>query len=240
MTDGEATGMVRPPGGTSDADAWAYACSQDVVLVLVGGEPERERARAAAPLMLLVAQAINGERAVAVADAQAQVARASVGRAQALAGALDRALHRADEARAQAEEANGAKADFLATMSHELRTPLNAIGGYTELLMLGLSGPVTAKQQEQLGRIQSSQRHLLSMISSILNFARLETRSVSLSIRRIGVRDAIDEVVSLVEVQVREKSLQLRVVAPAVIAIAADPDKLRQILINLLTNAVKF
>ena len=88
----------------------------------------------------------------------------------------------AEQSRAEAEAANRSKADFLAHMSHELRTPLNAIAGYSELMEIGLHGPLTAEQREDLRRIKRSQRHLLSLINDVLNFAKLEAAHVRYAI----------------------------------------------------------
>ena len=87
-------------------------------------------------------------------------------------------LERERAARHQAEEANHAKSEFLAMMSHELRTPLNAIGGYAQLIEMGVRGPVTPEQREDLERIERSQRHLLGLINDVLNFAKLEAGRV--------------------------------------------------------------
>jgi PAS domain S-box-containing protein len=146
-----------------------------------------------------------------------------------------------EEAYRLAEAANRAKSQFLAVMSHELRTPLNAIGGYAELLEMGIRGPVTDEQREDLHRIQSSQRHLLGLINEVLNYAKLETGSVSYDIDEIVVRESLVAAESLVAPQARAKGLTLLTTAcDANLAVRADGEKLRQVLVNMLSNAVKF
>lgn len=146
-----------------------------------------------------------------------------------------------EEALKAAEAANRAKGEFLAVMSHELRTPLNAIGGYAELIEMGIRGPVTAEQREDLRRIQTSQRHLLGLINEVLNYAKLETGTVHYDIRDIPLLEALNGAHSLVAPQARTKGLALSVLdCPAELAARADAEKLRQILVNLLSNAVKF
>jgi signal transduction histidine kinase len=146
-----------------------------------------------------------------------------------------------EEAYRLAEAANRSKSQFLAVMSHELRTPLNAIGGYAELLEMGIRGPVTPEQREDLFRIQASQRHLLGLINEVLNYAKLETGTVSYDIGDVVVRESLVAAESLVAPQIRVKGLTLGTMdcAPGTIA-RADSEKLRQILVNLLSNAVKF
>jgi PAS domain S-box-containing protein len=146
-----------------------------------------------------------------------------------------------EEAYRLAEAANRAKSQFLAVMSHELRTPLNAIGGYAELLEMGIRGPITAEQREDLHRIQSSQRHLLGLINEVLNYAKLETGTVSYDIEDVVARESMVAAESLVAPQARAKGLTLvtTACAPDVVT-RADAEKLRQILVNLLSNAVKF
>jgi PAS domain S-box-containing protein len=153
-----------------------------------------------------------------------------------------RALADAEHARADAERANAAKSQFLAVMSHELRTPLNAIGGYAELLEMGLRGPVTDAQRTDLARIKRSQQHLLGLINDILNYAKLEAGHAHFAPEDVALDAAADDVVALVLPQLRAKGLTLARDAgwPPGIAARADREKLRQVLVNLLTNAVKF
>ena len=147
----------------------------------------------------------------------------------------------AESARAEAEAANKSKSEFLAVMSHELRTPLNAIGGYAELMEMGIRGPVSELQRDDLRRIQTSQRHLLGLINEVLNYAKLETGAVHFDLADVPLREALIAADSLVAPQARAKGLTLTVgdCTPDHAA-RADAEKLRQILVNLLSNAVKF
>ena len=153
----------------------------------------------------------------------------------------ERLLGESESARAEAEAANRAKSDFLATMSHELRTPLNAIGGYAELIEMGIRGPVTPQQGDDLGRIQASQRHLLSLVNEVLNYARIETGTLRYDIADVPLATLISSVEPLVAPQLAAKGLEF-VVAPCIppLVARADREKLRQVLLNLLSNAVKF
>lgn len=145
------------------------------------------------------------------------------------------------DAREQAERANRARADFLGVVSHELRTPLNAIGGYAQLMSFGVRGPVTADQQSDLERIRINQRHLLDLISGILNFTQLEAGAMQFTITDVPVAPLLDEMDALIGPQMRAKSLTFHVRAcPDSVVVRTDKGKLRQILLNLLTNAQKF
>ncbi len=165
----------------------------------------------------------------------------SLARRAALAVDNARLYRDAERARADAESANQAKSDFLATMSHELRTPLNAIAGYTELLEMELRGPVTPEQREDLRRIRRSQRHLLSVVNDVLNFARLDTGYLQYDITGVLLAEALGEVEALVAPQLQAKGLayELRL-PPKSLAVMADAEKLQQIVVNLLSNALKF
>ena len=147
----------------------------------------------------------------------------------------------ADAARMAAEHANDVKAQFLAAMSHELRTPLNAIGGYVDLLELGIRGPVTEAQREDLDRIRRNQRHLLGLINNVLNFAKIEAGHVEYHLVEVGLHDILDGMYSLVAPQVRARGLEYQYrQCPATLVVQADTEKVQQVLINLLSNAIKF
>jgi PAS domain S-box-containing protein len=142
---------------------------------------------------------------------------------------------------AVSESANIAKTEFLTAMSHELRTPLNAIGGYTDLLSLGLGGPITAQQNEYLERIRKSQQHLLGIISDLLNFSRIEGGQLTYDIAPISLSHVIDRVVPMVEPQAKAKAISLTIdPADPNCIVFGDRAKVDQILLNLLSNAVKF
>ncbi|HYD53721.1 MAG TPA: PAS domain-containing sensor histidine kinase [Gemmatimonadaceae bacterium] len=157
--------------------------------------------------------------------------------------AQERAL--ADARRlAEAEAANEAKATFLAAMSHELRTPLNAIGGFADLLASGVRGPVSDAQRLDLERIQRAQKHLLAVISDVLNFSRIEAGQLRYELRAVPRNEVADAVGHLVAPQARDRWIRLGLPAPRPTRSApiawADRAKVEQILLNLLSNAIKF
>jgi signal transduction histidine kinase/AmiR/NasT family two-component response regulator len=157
--------------------------------------------------------------------------------------AIDNArLYRvADDARTEAQIANSAKMDFLAAMSHELRTPLNAITGYVELLAMGLRGPVTDAQHDDLRRIAQNEHHLASLIEDILNYAKLEAGRIEFDISPVDVGAALADVASLMSAPYGTKGVSLHFKSDeSNITALGDSDRLRQVLLNLLSNAVKF
>jgi PAS domain S-box-containing protein len=142
---------------------------------------------------------------------------------------------------AAAEAANRTKSEFLASMSHELRTPLNAIGGYADLLMEGLYGPVAAEQHAALQRIRRSQQHLLTIISDLLNYSRIEAGQITYDVGPVAVVAMLDAVGAMIEPQAIRRGLTLeRGPCPPQAVVRVDRPRTEQILLNVLSNAVKF
>ena len=143
-------------------------------------------------------------------------------------------------AKEAAEQANQAKTRFVAMVTHELRTPLNGILGYAQLLRL--EGDLSARQDTQVGAMMQAGRHLLEMIEGVLDFASIEAGRMELRPEQIAVRDLAEACIVFISPMATERALSLRMVyahdAPR--HIVADPARLRQVLLNLLGNAVKY
>ena len=153
----------------------------------------------------------------------------------------EKARAEAETARAEAERANTIKTDFLAVMSHELRTPLTAIMGYEELLSDGITGPVTELQRQQLGRINASARHLLGLIDEILTFARVDVGREQVRWESMSVNHTLSAAASLIEPMASAKKLKYTIeLLDEDQVIQTEPTKFRQMLVNLLSNGVKF
>lgn len=144
-------------------------------------------------------------------------------------------------ANAKLRELDELKTQFLANMSHELRTPLNSIIGFSRVILKGIDGPITEAQEEDLNTIYKNGQHLLSLINEILDMAKIEAGKMTLSFEQVELSEIARTVHSITVGLVRESDIELVWnVAPHLPAIEADPIRIRQILINLLSNATKF
>ena len=179
-------------------------------------------------------QAITLEEQAVELEAQTEEANALTEEMQQTNEHLERAL-------ADADAANRAKADFLKAMSHELRTPLNAIGGYADLLLAGVRGPLTPEQHQDIDRIHRNQQHLLGVINDILNYARLEAGHLTYDLGPVPLAEVVESVTPMVEplTRARHVTMERGVCEPKAVA-RADRTKVSQILLNLLSNAAKF
>ncbi|HEX2166731.1 MAG TPA: ATP-binding protein, partial [Longimicrobiales bacterium] len=134
------------------------------------------------------------------------------------------------------------KSQFLANMSHEIRTPINAIIGYTDLLVLGITGPVTAEQKEQLERVRTSSRHLLNLVEDVLDVAKVEAGRMQVEREQVRVAHAVPPALALIVPQARERRIEIvdECSSDDTAVFIGDESRVRQILVNLLSNAVKF
>ena len=181
-------------------------------------------------------------------QARALVARGAVG-----VGTYSRAIRRNPLLRSQnllereqtrssrLDAASRHKSEFLANMSHELRTPLNAIIGFAEVLMNGMAGPIAERQKEFVGDIHDSGKHLLSLINDILDLSKIEAGKMELDVARFDLPGAIGNAITLVRGRADRHGIRLDAqIAPEIAEYEGDERKVKQILLNLLTNAVKF
>ena len=141
---------------------------------------------------------------------------------------------------AEIEASSRAKTEFLTAMSHELRTPLNAIGGYAALIEAGVGGEPSEPHREYLARIRASQQHLLAIITDLLNYGRIEAGQVQYDLAAVPLPGAIDAVIALMESQATLKHVVLERGTCEEVAAWADRVKVEQILLNLVSNAIKF
>ncbi|MBA3889702.1 MAG: hypothetical protein H0X64_04160 [Gemmatimonadaceae bacterium] len=188
---------------------------------------------------LLMSNALLQEQATELAVANEQMQEQAVAMEEQTER-LVQSNQALESAKLAAEHANRAKSEFLATMSHELRTPLNAISGHLQLLDMGLHGPVTANQRAAFERIDRNQHHLLGLINSVLNLARIEAGRLDYQLEAVALAGVITDIAPMIEPQIHLRRHRYRTARGALPTVTADREKLRQILLNLLSNAVKF
>ncbi|HEV8470237.1 MAG TPA: ATP-binding protein [Candidatus Limnocylindria bacterium] len=141
----------------------------------------------------------------------------------------------------QLERANRLKSEFLASVSHELRTPMNAIIGYTKLMLDGLDGELTAQQSTDLFRVAQAADNLLGLINGLLDLAKIEAGKMELNVEEVNMNEVTDEALELVRPHADEKGIQVRSLIPTSLPnVWADRARVRQVLANMLANAVKF
>ena len=141
----------------------------------------------------------------------------------------------------QLERANRLKSEFLANVSHELRTPMNAIIGYSKLMLDGLDGELNSQQESDLQRVTTAADNLLGLINGLLDLSKIEAGRMEINVEEVDVRPIIEDVVALVRPQSDAKELDVQAKIPSEVpTILADRARFRQVLVNLMSNAVKF
>jgi PAS domain S-box-containing protein len=219
--------MLMPEPYHSEHDGYLarYLETGERRIIGIGREVEgRRRDGTTFPLELAVSEVESGVRRLftgVVRDITERVAAAAA----------------VEEARAAAERASNAKSDFLSHMSHELRTPLNAVLGFAQLLELD---DATDAQRESIAQILRAGRHPLDLINDVLNLSRIETGRLALSNEPVLVLTGIHEAVELVEGMATEHAVTLSVETGCDAHVYADRQRLKQVLVNLLTNAIKY
>jgi signal transduction histidine kinase len=144
------------------------------------------------------------------------------------------------EANIELEKTDRLKSVFLASMSHELRTPLNSIIGFTGVLLMGMAGEMNEEQKKQLNHVKSSANHLLGLINDILDLSKIEAGKVEISIEEFGLDDIVNEVAETFSPAVSEKGLKLLSEVPEGVTLFSDKRRVKQVVMNLVSNAVKF
>ncbi|MCX6692927.1 MAG: ATP-binding protein [Methanoregula sp.] len=140
----------------------------------------------------------------------------------------------------QLKELDRLKSMFIATMSHELRTPLNSIIGFTGIMVKGMAGPINPEQKKQLGMVQESARHLLALINDVIDISKIEAGKIEASISTFDLADVIRDVQNTFAPQAADQGLAVNIQIPESISVTSDDRRIRQIIMNLVSNAIKF
>ena len=230
VTSGYESGAVDYLFKPVDPDLLRHKVSAFVELYQKREEEAWRQRRRYADLIEIAARE-NEQRLRAAYEAEHEARRAA-----------ELAQARAESAQLAAEEANRAKSNFLAIMSHELRTPLNAFQGYVQLLDMGLAGPVTDHQRGYFSRLDVSARHLLALIDDVLDVAKVDAGRLSVARERATTGDVVGAALSLTAPQAAARGVRLldRAAGGAGAPFVGDETRVRQILVNLIGNAVKF
>lgn len=236
--EAESAGLLR------EAEAVLISrITTDVLARLTSDEAELARLRAAQVRYVIVAPFSVGGRRLGTLAAVATERRYQAADLELINELARRAAFAIDNAMLYetANMANQSKSDFLAVMSHELRTPLTTVMGYTDLLLAGVSAPLTDQSRTYVERIRTAAWHLLGLIEQILIYARLEVGRERVHVEKALLSRVLRDAAELIEPVASEKGLQFKLIEPEAAAVVeTDVTKLRQILLNLLSNAVKF
>lgn len=194
----------------------------------------------AASLVLIVLLTENGQLYQQLSESLAGE-RARTTQARQLSLQLERANERLEASNEELQRASRLKSEFLATMSHELRTPLNAIIGFSELLKDGLAGPMAEKQLRFVGHVHQSGRHLLELINDILDLSKIEAGKLEIQLEPVEFEVLLEECLAMMREKLAAKDLRYHGEVPERIGtLDLDQRRFKQVLLNLLTNAIKF
>jgi signal transduction histidine kinase len=153
---------------------------------------------------------------------------------------LQNSVQETDAARSEAQQANRAKSEFLATISHEIRTPINAVIGYTDLMELGLAGELTEQQRDYVQRIRRSGEHLTALVNDVLDFAKIESGQMRAAREVRSAPATIHAAVTMLQGRATGRSIEIRTDCAVQAVYLGDQQRVQQILLNLLANAIKF
>jgi signal transduction histidine kinase len=226
------------PGG-EPVDVRALAASDGSVLALIGGMPRLPEAEGMVELMPLLTRSLRAEHAILAASGRAEAARHAAAQAQSLGQTLSHTRKELQRALGAAEAAARAKDEFLAVVSHELRTPLNGILGWAQLMAMGALDD--AAKIRALSAIERNAKAQARLIEDILDLSRISSGRVRLNVSPVDLASIVDAAIDVVRPAAEAKSIRLQtVIDTGVSTISGDPDRLQQVLWNLLSNAVTY